>query len=372
MKARDKNLTCHLKSVRQSRGFTQSQLAEWVGVKRQAIYDIESGRYLPNTALALKLARILGCSVEDLFVEGPPEGTRPVSILEKPDRGSPRVAMAKIRKRLVAYPLSGMHSLNNGLRAADGLLEGTHGQVRLLCSEETLEKTVFLMGCDPAFTILREHVQHTTPEARIHCRFASSHQALEALCKGHTHLAGTHLHNTGKEESNALAAKSKLADVNAVLIGFSLIEEGLMVSSGNPFSVRNTADLTIDKLRFVNREPGAALRVLLDDYLERAGIPGNAIAGYGDEVSTHYEGAQMVLNRSADAALGLRAVANAFGLDFVPFETVRCDLVVPRDLLENPSVKIILNTLQTRRLREELAAIPGYDASITGKIIADV
>jgi DNA-binding XRE family transcriptional regulator len=59
MKIRNDDLECHLKAMRQSKAMTQSQLAQWVGVKRQAIYDIESGRYLPNTALALKLARCL-------------------------------------------------------------------------------------------------------------------------------------------------------------------------------------------------------------------------------------------------------------------------------------------------------------------------
>lgn len=372
MKMRNQAITCHLKSVRQSKGLTQNQLAEWVGVKRQAIYDIESGRYLPNTALALKLARHLGCSVEDLFVESPSRALQPVSVIEKSGQLSSRVAVARIRERLVAYPLEGRNALNDGLRAADGLLEKGRSRVRLLCNEEAVDKTAFIMGCDPAFAILREHVRRATPEARVHCRFASSHRALDTLREGHAHLAGTHLHNTGSDESNTLAARNKLTGLNATLIGFSLFEEGLMVAPGNPFAIRSIADLTKKKVRLVNREPGAALRVLLDDYLERLSIPHDAIAGYKDEVATHYDGAQRVASRLADAALGLRAVATAFGLDFVPIKTVRCDLVVPRDLMEYPPVKVILNTLQTRQLREELASLPGYDASVTGGIISEV
>jgi molybdate-binding protein/DNA-binding XRE family transcriptional regulator len=371
MKIRDTGVNCLLKSMRQSRGLTQNQLAEWIGVKRQAIYDMESGRYLPNTALALKLARHLGCRVEDLFTETPSKELLPVSVIEKPGRQCPRVAVARIRERLVAYPLEGRHSLNDGLRAADGFLEGGSSRVRLLCHEEEVDKTVFIMGCDPAFAILREHVRHSTPEARIYCRFASSHRALEALREGHAHMAGTHLHNTGSGESNALAARSKLTGSNAMLIGFSMFEEGLLVAPGNPFAVRDIADLTKDKLRFVNREQGAALRVLLDDNLNRLAIPSNAITGYADEVSNHYEGAQMVANQYADAVLGLRVVANSFGLDFVPIKVVRCDLVVPRDLMEHHAVKIILDTLQTRMLRQELDSLPGYDSSVTGEIISE-
>jgi molybdate-binding protein/DNA-binding XRE family transcriptional regulator len=343
-----------------------------VGVKRQAIYDIESGRYLPNTALALRLARHLGCKVEDLFSEPVPAEGRPVTVFEKPDKENPRVAVANLRGRLVAYPLAGKHALNDGFQAALGMLDPSGTRVRLLCPEEVLEKSVFLLGCDPAFAILREHVLRHAPDVHIRCRFASSHRALELLAAGHAHLAGTHLHNTGTMESNVQLAKRVRLSSKAMLIGFSWLEEGLMVAPGNPFAIRTAADLAQTGVRFVNREPGAALRVLLDDYLDRAGIPAQAVGGYANQVASHREGAQMVSDRSADAALGLRAVADAFGLGFVPLETARCDLVVPCDLMDHPSIRIILDTLQTRRLRDELASLAGYDSSHTGAVIAEV
>lgn len=372
MRKRHEPLVCHLKSVRQSRGLTQSQLAEWVGVRRQAIYDIESGRYLPNTALALRLARHLGCKVEDLFTERSSQALQPVTVAEKPDQVSPRVTVAKVRGRLVAYPLAGKHALNDGFQAAQGLLEPNGTRVRLLCPEDVPEKSVFLLGCDPAFSILREHVLRNAPEISVHCRFASSHRALELLAAGHAHVAGTHLHNTGTMESNVRLAKRMLLGSKALLIGFSRVEEGLMIASGNPFAIRTAADLAQTGVRLVNREPGAALRVLLDDYLDRAGVPPRAVEGYANLVASHLEGAQMVADRSADAALGLRAVANAFGLGFVPIEAARCDLVVPCDLMNHPAIRIILDTLHTRRLREDLASLAGYDSSHTGEVIAEV
>jgi putative molybdopterin biosynthesis protein len=76
----------------------------------------------------------------------------------------------------------------------------------------------------------------------------------------------------------------------------------------------------------VNREPGAALRVLPDDYLNRLRIPPDAISGYRHEVKNHQQGAQLVAYGLADAGLGLRAVANAGGLEFVPLKAVRFDL----------------------------------------------
>lgn len=46
---------------------TQQQLAEAAGVSRQTINAIESGKFVPSTVLALKMAQIFGKSVEDIF-----------------------------------------------------------------------------------------------------------------------------------------------------------------------------------------------------------------------------------------------------------------------------------------------------------------
>jgi len=48
-------------------GMTQQELADRVGVTRQTILSIEKGRYTPSVALALRLARTFGVSVEALF-----------------------------------------------------------------------------------------------------------------------------------------------------------------------------------------------------------------------------------------------------------------------------------------------------------------
>lgn len=46
---------------------TQQQLAEAAGVSRQTINAIESGKFVPSTVLALKMAQIFGKSVEEIF-----------------------------------------------------------------------------------------------------------------------------------------------------------------------------------------------------------------------------------------------------------------------------------------------------------------
>ena len=56
-----------VKIFRQLSEMTQQQLAEKAGVSRQTIIAIESGKYVPSTLLALKLASLLGRDVSELF-----------------------------------------------------------------------------------------------------------------------------------------------------------------------------------------------------------------------------------------------------------------------------------------------------------------
>lgn len=366
-------VVCRLKTVRTQKGMTQIQLAEQVGLKRQAIYDIESGRYLPNTGVALKLARSLECKVEDLFHESQSDQDLPATLItDKTLRAGTRVTLAKIKDRLVAYPLENDIPATQGIQPADALLSSCGKRVKLLHDDTYLENSVLLMGCDPAFSLLSAHVSRAPGKAQVNWRFASTHRALERLLSGHTNLAGIHLHNTGSNESNTELARKMLAGKKGRIVGFTHLEEGLMVAPGNPLNIRDITDLTRKDIKMVNREPGAALRILLDDCLHRKNIPSQAVRGYEDLVSTHAEGANRVMFRMADAALGMRAVSASWGLDFVPITAVRSDLVIPEEAYDHPAVKVLMDTLQTRTFREELTTLAGYDAGCTGKIIAQI
>lgn len=369
MNSQEIQLTCHLKAIRLARQMSQTQLAELIGVKRQAIYDIEIGKYTPNTALALRLARVLQCKIEDLFVE---EGgsEEPVTVVDDAPADRTRVALARIRGKLLAYPLIGKGLLLEGFEPADGVM--SEGAARLLCPPERLAQTLVLFGCDPAFSILGTHTMRHAPLMRVHCLFASSRQALHRLAAGHAHLAGTHMHNTPQGEGNLLLARDILGRNSAQVIAFSHIEEGLMVAPGNPLRIRSIADLGEGRVRLANREPGAALRGLLDAHLSRHGIPTEAVSGYDREVFTHHDSAVQVLFGQADVALGFRAIAASYGLDFVTVETVRCDLIVPRDLQNLPGLACLLDTLQTKKVREDLRSLPGYEVGDTGSIIAEL
>ena len=60
-------LSNRLRDLRAERDLTQAALAEMVGVSRKTVNTVENGVFVPSAALALRLARALGCPVETIF-----------------------------------------------------------------------------------------------------------------------------------------------------------------------------------------------------------------------------------------------------------------------------------------------------------------
>ena len=396
-------ILCRVKEYRKRNRLSQEALASHVGLRRQAVYDMEAGRYLPNTAVALRLAAVLGCTVEMLFGEEPAPGTEVVHILGEPEAPSSqnllaqnplpqsplateehsltafaqtRLAMARVRDKLVGVPLHGLQNtpahtsgrpgLPFALPLSDGYV-GEDGFLQLHLPKSRLENTALVLGCDPALSLLTGLVPGRAPGLRAHTAFASSRKALSALSTGHTHMAATHFH--GDDNANLVALQNICPNLACLVVGFSTQEEGLMVAAGNPLGIRSVTDLPGSPARLANREKGAALRKLLDSLLEKEGISPASVRGYESEVLSHSEGALCVARGVADAALGLRVVAMAFSLDFVPLATTRCDLVVPADLCHQPGVAALLDCVQSAALKREMEALPGYDSAATGRVL---
>jgi putative transcriptional regulator len=61
------NLLNNLEMLRKAAGLTQQELSESAEVSRKSINALENGVSVPSTVLALKIAKTLNCTVEDLF-----------------------------------------------------------------------------------------------------------------------------------------------------------------------------------------------------------------------------------------------------------------------------------------------------------------
>ncbi|WP_316838646.1 helix-turn-helix transcriptional regulator [Pedobacter gandavensis] len=57
----------NMRVLRAIKNITQAELSEMIQVSRQTINTIESGKYVPSTVLALKMAKIFAVPVEEIF-----------------------------------------------------------------------------------------------------------------------------------------------------------------------------------------------------------------------------------------------------------------------------------------------------------------
>jgi len=65
--AKESNIITNLKSVRESIGMTQQELADRIGMRRETILHLENNRYNPSLEMALKIAQVFDLRVEELF-----------------------------------------------------------------------------------------------------------------------------------------------------------------------------------------------------------------------------------------------------------------------------------------------------------------
>jgi putative molybdopterin biosynthesis protein len=365
-----------LREKRQSLGLSQKQLADSAGITRQAVCAVEANQYSPATSVALQLARALRCRVEDLFsiksggdiVEGELLGTIPEGI------GPSRAQVTQIGHRLLVRPLVGIGELSSLSATADGLIIGTDPhknqvKVKLLKDREAVGRKIVVGGCDPAMFLAGEHIQKHEPVNLVPCLMGSG-IALSALKRGEVHVAGIHLAHESSGAWKLPHLGQSLGDMECIIITFAHWEEGFMVRQGNPKKIRIVSDIAKPTVRIVNREIGSGARRLLDTQLQASRIKPNRIKGYRDEVLSHLDVASRVKAGLADAGVGVRSAAVICGLDFVPLERERYDLVIPKSYYETlTGMKILLDTIVSKSFREELEALGGYDTRDTGKIV---
>ncbi|MEC4889895.1 MAG: substrate-binding domain-containing protein [Nitrospira sp.] len=376
-----------LKDVRVARGLSQGELAARADITRQAISSIEANRYLPTTAVALQLARVLNTSVEELFSLQSAGEVIEARLIDVPRPTSsvsslPRVKVVKVNGRYYARPVAGLGEVLSYTVAADGFLESQEiarrgrvdapvVQVRLSRDRQAIEQEIAVAGCDPAIFLAGEHLRRRKDQTSVVGWTMGSTAALQALQRGEVHVAGIHLTDASTGESNLPFLRRQLKASAYEVITFATWEEGLMVRPGNPKGLRSVVDLVREDVTLINREEGAGARLLLDQRLRAAGFVGSQVNGYDRTAASHLHVARLVSEGQADAGVGIRSAAQSYGLDFIPLQSARYDLVVPKAYLSShPSLNHLFDTLASRPFRSEIAAIGGYDTTDTGKVQA--
>jgi putative molybdopterin biosynthesis protein len=368
----------HLGTLRQKRGISAAQLARTVGVTRQTIYAMEAGSYVPNTAVALRLAQALEVRVEDLFVlpQAEPTGLRSEEATLLPGSeplhpGQP-VQLCRVNKRLVASPPSPVpwyfpvsDAVVVSASAPGKLPKNGRTDVQVFDAADDFRNRVLIAGCDPGISVLAHHLQASGIELVLAHR--NSSQSLKLLKEGCVHIAGTHLRDESSGESN-LPEIGRLFPKNAVaVISFAVWEEGIVTAAGNPKGIKTVEDLARRDVTIVNREKGAGSRALLDSALKRLTLDPKNIRGYHRIAPGHLPAAWQVQSGQADCCIATRAAARVFGLGFIPLVSERYDLAIRRQHLDMPGIQAVLDTLSRSNYRRELESLGGYDTRAAGE-----
>lgn len=364
-----------LAQIRKARGIGASDLARRVSVSRQTIYAIEVGTYVPNTELALHLARELEVTVDELFslstaVPNAPESLEAdILTASSTTKGQP-VRICQIGSRWVGVPVP---STSYFMPEADGVFKTasrSNGRADLVvfAKDEAAQKRLLLAGCDPATSLLSNMVERTSG-VEVISTAAASRLALTWLKAGKIHIAGSHLEDPTTGEFNLPYIRTMFPDEEVLVVTFARWEEGFVVAPQNPKKIRKAEDIVRRGVRFVNREAGSGSRALLDSILETAGVAAAKVQGYDRIAWGHLPAAYHVLSGDADACIATKSAAQTFGLDFVPLRDARYDFVMRKRTAELPAVKALLDVLQRATLRRKLEVLAGYDTSETGSVV---
>jgi len=227
---------------------------------------------------------------------------------------------------------------------------------------------------DVAISALREYALRGPAEAhRLHLdvRFTGSVDAIRALNEGRCVMAGFHtLLDTGRKTRSERTYKPLLQPGLHKIIGFAQRTQGLIVAPGNPLALHSLTDVVTRQARFANRALGTGTRLVLDELLDRAALSGTDLPGYDHAEHSHAAVAQAVASGQCDVGLGIAAVAQQAGLDFVPLVDERYHLVCLKSALEQPGVVHLRQLLQTPDWQASVGTLAGYVPMQSGQVLS--
>jgi putative molybdopterin biosynthesis protein len=290
-----------------------------------------------------------------------------------------RVTVGRVGEKLVAVPLARGAGVITTMVHADGLLRipslveglnaGEEVEVHLLRPLEEIENTILCTGShDLAIGVLEDQLKLRYPGVKIAATNVGSLGGLLALQRGETHIAGTHLLDPESGIYNLPDVRRTLPKTPVVLVHLTEREQGLLVLRGNPKAIGGLKDLDRRDIQFVNRQPGSGTRVLLDYELKRLGIDPHSIHGYNREEFTHMAVGVAVASGLADTGLGVRAAAQALGLDFIPVASEPYDLLFQRAFFEGERGAELVEVIRSEAFKRAVSALGGYDTASAGQI----
>ena len=231
------------------------------------------------------------------------------------------------------------------------------------------EPDLILAGQDVVLDILANYLeQDDVYTART---YLSGFEGILSLYQDRVHVAASHLYDG--TDYNTSYVRSMMPGVPAVLVNISYRTQGFYVQKGNPKQITGWSDLKRDDITILNRRVGSSARILLDVNLKKLGIPAASLRGYDRIMKSHLTMAAAVAEGEADVAIGTERVSRQMeGIDFIPLQEERFDLIIKKERLETEPIQKMLAVLRSDAFRKEISHFSGNDYRDLGTIISEV
>jgi putative molybdopterin biosynthesis protein len=270
------------------------------------------------------------------------------------------------------HPSPGGSGSITSLAMADGFIEAPEGR-EYIEEGETMEVNLFsssfraadllIMGSHcVGLDVLIELILRAKPGFSARVINTGSLGGLRALSQGIADVAGLHLLDEATGVYNKpFLSKYGLEDRAVLVRGYNRLQ-GFIVAPGNPKKIRGFEDLLRDDITMINRNPGSGTRILTDmglRFLAKAkGLEFEEllkrIRGYEIEAKSHSAVAAAVFHGKADVGLGIKAVAEAYGLGFIKVSEEHYDFAILKERMGKEGVKAFLSVLRSKEFGEEL------------------
>jgi transcriptional regulator with XRE-family HTH domain len=330
-----------LRTEREAAGLSQAELAESAGVSRQLVSSAESGRSVPAVDAALRMAAVLGVTVERLFDAPPALDTAVVGSVTVGE--GTRVHVGRVGHRLIAWPVE-----ENGIACWWPTVDGFFADGELQLFPGVQPDGLVVAGCDPALGIA-ETLLLPLGQRRLVGFSISTGDALKALGAGLCHGALVHGPDHALPRPPIPVRRFRLAR--------------WQVGIGTHPRVRErSVEALVDRgVPIAQRDPGATTQQAFVRALAAAGLK----SADGPRSSGHFDAARRAAVGRA-ASVTFEPAALAFDLSFEPLETHVVELWLAERHLDHAGVAPLGELLVSPRFQRQVALLGPYDLSDCG------
>jgi molybdate-binding protein/transcriptional regulator with XRE-family HTH domain len=341
-----------VKERREARGWSQLELAQRAGISRTGISAIEGARLTPSVAAALMLARVLECSVEELFGANDSRGSEVYQWAWRPTSASCRYWAAEVAGQGWLYPAENNVQVT---QRHDGVLM----QAAMLSQRpESAERSLVIACCDPAIAVLAQEFERQTG-FRLIALIRPTGEALDLLERGLVHVAGVHWAEASDRRGNAGALRERGLQKDLELLHITEWEDGLAVRQDA--RVRNVQQAVRGQLRWIGRAPGAGARRCQDQVLGDRKSP--------TKIARDHRGVvEAIRGGWADVGVCVRLASEEGRLGFIPVSKESYDLCYLARISNDPRLIALRNVVRSPSYRDTLADLPGYNPKSCGDL----